>query len=180
MLRIRSIANEKLRHCVGVFGLVIALVGVEEAHGQTVSNNTLESKPSASPPASTIVAQAAPVPVFTAYRNLTIGIPANEVREKLGKAKIDDKDGFFYEISDDEFAQIRLDGEGKVYLVAVTYTSKNKSAPSYGQVLGGDEPAANPNGSVYNLVRYPDAGYWIAYSRSGGDDPTITVTMQRL
>lgn len=120
-------------------------------------------------------------PVLTNYKEIKIGTAADEVRNKLGKPKIADKDGFFYEISDDELAQIRIDKDKKVRLIAITYTDKNKNAPKYADIFGADATeTAQPDGSIYNLVRYPDSGYWVAYSRTAGDKPTVTVTMQKM
>ncbi|MBA3634052.1 MAG: hypothetical protein H0W58_14770 [Acidobacteria bacterium] len=118
-------------------------------------------------------------PVLTNYKNVKIGTTSEEVREKLGKAKIDDKDGFYYEISDDEIVQIRIDKDKKVRFISVTYS--DEIAPKFADVFGKDimiESAAD--GKIYKLVRYPEAGYWVAYARSSGEKPTVTVTMQKM
>lgn len=47
---------------------------------------------------------------------ISIGAIAEEVREKPGKAKIEDKDGFCYD-RDEEMVQIRLDADKKVVLL---------------------------------------------------------------
>jgi hypothetical protein len=44
----------------------------------------------------------------------------------------------------------------------------------------GVELIAKPNGSMYQLVRYPDAGYWVSYNRTAGDKPIVTITMQKM
>jgi hypothetical protein len=108
-----------------------------------------------------------------------IGTSADEVRELLGKAEIDDKDGFFYKM-DAEMVQIRLDENEKVRLISVTYATKSPNAPKYSDIFGEEPMNAKPDGSVYTLVRYPEAGYWVAYSKTGGAEPTTTVTMQKL
>lgn len=121
------------------------------------------------------------MPVLQNYKDVKIGMTADDVRDKLGKAKIDDKDGFFYQFDDDEMAQIRLGKDKKVRLIAITYLKDNKNAPQSADVFGADvtaEPSAD--GSVYKRVRYPEAGYWITYSRTAGDKPTVTITMQKL
>jgi len=120
------------------------------------------------------------MPVLTDYKGIKIGTTAEEVRDKLGKAKIDDKDGFFYD-ADDEMVQIRLDGDKKVRLVSITYLNKNEQTLKYADVFGAETPdATKPDGSIYNLINYPEAGYWVAYSRTAGEKPTVTVTMQKL
>lgn len=120
-------------------------------------------------------------PALQNYKDIKIGSTADEVRDKLGKAVIDDKDGFYYEFDDIELVQIRLDADKKIRLMSVTYTNKNKNAPKFEDVFGTDiavEP--NTDGKVYKRVRYPEAGYWVAYSRTAGDKPTVTVTVQKL
>jgi ABC-type microcin C transport system permease subunit YejE len=120
-------------------------------------------------------------PVWTSYKEIKIGMTAGEVKDKLGKAKIEDKDGFYYEISDDEAAQIVLDADEKVRLISLIYMGKETNAPKFEEVFGTDitaEPAED--GRIYKLVNYPEAGYWVAYSRTAGDKPVITVTMQKI
>ncbi len=120
-------------------------------------------------------------PILTNYKSVKIGTTRDEVREKLGKPKIDDPDGFYYEISDNEFAQLRTDQDKKVRLISVTYSGENKNAPKMVDIFGSEIIAeSKPDGSVYRLVRYPQAGYWVAYSRSAGEHPTVTVTMQKM
>lgn len=122
-----------------------------------------------------------PAPVRTNYRGIAIGTPADEVKDKLGKPEVDDKDGFYYQISDNEFAQIRIDKDRKVRTIAVTYTAGNASTPSYADVFG-DIPMAETrqDGSLYNMVRYLSAGYLVSYSRSSGPSPAVTVMMQEI
>ena len=51
--------------------------------------------------------------------------------------------------------------------------------PTCKDVLGADEQA-KPDGSLYKMMRYPKAGYWVSYSRTAGNSPTITITMQKI
>jgi hypothetical protein len=44
----------------------------------------------------------------------------------------------------------------------------------------GVELQAKPDGSMYELKRYPDAGYWVSYNRTAGDKPIVTITMQKI
>jgi hypothetical protein len=46
------------------------------------------------------------------------------------------------------------------------------------QVFGSDFETKS-DGSKSKLVRYPKAGYWVSYSRTAGDNPIISVTMQK-
>lgn len=125
---------------------------------------------------------AALMPLLTEYKQIKIGMTADEVRDKLDKKpEVADKDGFFYRFSDSESAQIMLDAEKKVRVIVVMYADRNGSAPKYADVFGALVPVSEmPDGRVYNLVRYPDAGYWVAYNRTAGENPMVTVTIQKL
>jgi hypothetical protein len=48
------------------------------------------------------------------------------------------------------------------------------------QQVSGADIDTKPDGSKYRLVRYPKAGYWVSYSRTAGDTPIVTVTIQKL
>ena len=158
------------------FGLFLLFGLIFPAFGQTAENTQTTTIQIADKKSEKAILK----PVLTDYKGIKIGTTADEVREKLGKAKIDDKDGFFYD-SDDEMIQIRLDADKKVRFMAVTFTDKNENTPKYADVFGADAPiSAKPDGSIYSLVRYPEAGYWVAYSRTAGEKPTVTVTMQKL
>lgn len=153
-----------------LFGLFVPAFGQTAENTQTAANQITDKK--SEPPIL--------MPVLTDYKGIKIGTTAEEVRDKLGKAKIDDKDGFFYD-ADDEMVQIRLDGDKKVRLVSITYSDKNDNTPKYADVFGADLPSpTKSDGLIYNLVNYPEAGYWVAYSRTAGEKPTVTVTMQKM
>jgi hypothetical protein len=116
-------------------------------------------------------------PLYVDYKGVRIGMDVGEARKKLGNAsdKSDTQD--FYVFSEKETAQVFYD-KGKVMAVSVNYLG-DKSAPLPKIVLG-IEIEAKPDGGMFKLVRYPEAGYWVSYNRTGGDDPLITVTMQRI
>jgi len=157
-----------------LFWLATAAFGQTTDTKQTATITTTETQKSETP-------KAVMMPVLQNYKEVKIGATADDVRDRLGKAKIDDKDGFYYEIDDDEMAQIRLDKDKKVRLISITYMSDNKNTPKFEDIFGTDvkaEPGAD--GMIYKLVRYPEAGYWVAYSRTVGDKPTVTVTMQKM
>jgi hypothetical protein len=44
----------------------------------------------------------------------------------------------------------------------------------------GTEIEVKPDGSIYKLLRFPKAGYWVSYSRTAGDAPLITITMKKM
>ncbi len=157
------------------FGLFLLCGLIVPAFGQIAENtqaaaNQITDKKSETP----IL-----MPVLTDYKGIKIGTTADEVRDKLGKAKIGDKDGFFYD-EDDEMVQIRVDGDKKVRLVSVTYSDKNENTPKYADVFGAEaQVPTKPDGSIYNLINYPEAGYWVAYSRTAGEKPTVTMQKMR-
>ena len=121
-------------------------------------------------------------PVMTEYRGIKIGMTADEVRETLDKKpQVDDNSGFYYVFSGEESAQIGLDENKKVRLISVMYSGEDAKAPKYEEVFGKDLAATETEGGgLYNLVRYPEAGIWVAYNRTAGDDPLVTVTIQKM
>ena len=119
-------------------------------------------------------------PVFNDYRGVKIGWLADDVRKKLGSPadKGDEQD--FYVFGDKETAQVLYDkATRKVTAISVDYMNGASEVLTPQQVFGA-EIDAKPDGSKYRLVRYPKAGYWVSYSRTAGDKPIITVTIQKL
>jgi hypothetical protein len=116
-------------------------------------------------------------PLYIGYKGVSIGMDAVEARKKLGDPSDKGDTQDFYVFSDKETAQVFYD-KGKVMAVSVNYLG-DKSAPLPKVVLGLDIEA-KADGGMYKLVRYPEAGYWVSYNRTGGEDPLITVTMQKI
>lgn len=151
--------------------LIIALPAV----GQTVDKNQV-AKTSVT---ANKAASATPVqPAFSDYRGITIGMSTEAVRSKLGHLQDKGKTQDFFVLSDSETAQVFYDQDGKVMAISIDYAGKGSNPPTPREVLGEDIPAKS-DGSMYNLKRYPSAGYWVSYNRTAGDSPTVTVTMQR-
>ncbi len=127
-------------------------------------------------------AQAAPKedePAYKDYKGVSIGMTADEARKKLGDPtdKGDKQD--FYAVSENETVQVFYDGDKKVYALSVLYMGASvASAPTCKSVLGA-EAEATADGRVHKMVQYPKAGYWVSYSRTGGDTPIVTITMQK-
>jgi hypothetical protein len=117
-------------------------------------------------------------PANTSFKGISIGMLADDVRKKLGvpKEKSDAQD--FYVFSDDETGQIVYDAQHAVSAISFDYTGKS-GAPLAKDVLGVDI-AAKPDGAMYDLIRYPKAGYWISYNKTGGSDPMVSITMQKI
>jgi hypothetical protein len=121
-----------------------------------------------------------PSPVFLEYRGVKIGWLADDVRKKLGNPanKGDEQD--FYVFGDKETCQVLYDkATNKVTAISVDFMSGAREVITPQQVFGADFDA-KPDGSKYKLVRYPKAGYWVSYSRTAGDTPIVTVTIQQL
>ena len=122
---------------------------------------------------------AASGPIFKDYKGVRIGMSAEEVRQKLGTPELKDKTEDLFLIADVEMVQVVYDKDGKVSALSITYSNNNEAAPTALSVLG-EEVAAGADGRVYKLVRYPTVGYWVAYSRTGGDAPVVSVTMKKM
>ena len=122
-------------------------------------------------------AQTSNTPVFTDYRGVKIGMSADEVRGKLEREKKGDKQDFLV-FSEREHAQIYYDDKGKVTAISIDYFDAS-NAPAPDAVLGAGIQA-KADGSMYQLNRYPEAGYWVSYNRTAGDKPVITITVQKI
>lgn len=119
-------------------------------------------------------------PVLVDYRGIKIGWLADEVRKKLGNPadKGDEQD--FYVFGEKETCQVLYDkATRQVTAISVDFMNGAKEVITPEQVFGSDIEA-KPDGSKYRLVRYPKAGYWVSYSRTAGDSPIVTVTIQKI
>jgi hypothetical protein len=145
---------------------------------QTAKTETAEASTNVATTAKTDVAPSV-MPVFTEYKGIHIGMSADEVRAKLGNLKEKGKVQDVFVFSEDESAQVYYDDDGKVMAISVNYLAKNSNAPKPVAVIG-EEIQAKQDGSMYELKRYPQAGYWVAYSRTAGDSPLVTITMQKM
>jgi hypothetical protein len=122
--------------------------------------------------------KAADKPLYVEYKGVRLGMEASEARKILGEPKDKSDAQDFYMFSESEMAQVFYD-KGKVMAVCVNYVGPSSGAPLPKVVLG-TEIEAKPDGAMHKLVRYPEAGYWVSYSRTGGDEPLVTVTMQKI
>ncbi len=117
--------------------------------------------------------------VFHNYRGIQLGMLAEDVRKKLGdpKDKSDEQD--FFVFNDTETAQIVYDKTHKVITISADFLTSGTGIPTAKQVFGA-EVEAKGDGSVYKLVRFPKAGYWLSYNRTSGNSPLTTVTLQKI
>ena len=119
-------------------------------------------------------------PVFHEYRGIQIGWLADDVRKKLGDpaAKGDEQD--YYVFGEKERAQILYDKKTRmVTTISVDFNTDAPDVITPQQVFGADVETRE-DGSKHKLVRYPKAGFWVSYSRTAGDTPIITITLQKL
>jgi hypothetical protein len=159
---------------LSVICAVLLLLGAIAGPLSTNDVSARSSNQPAAVPASTPLDK----PPFSEYKSVSIGTTTSIVRNKLGspKEKSDDQD--FYVFSDNESAQFFYDKAHLVTAIMITYTGDIKSAPSPMTVLG-EEVTANPDGGIFKMVRFPKAGYWISYNRSGGEGPVVSIAMQK-
>jgi hypothetical protein len=119
-------------------------------------------------------------PTFKEYRGAQIGMMADEVRKKLGNPADKGEEQDFYIFNEKETAQILYEkATKKTIAISVDFMSGASDVITPQQVFGADVEA-KPDGSKYKLVRYPKVGYWISYSRTAGDNPIITITLQKI
>ena len=120
------------------------------------------------------------VPIFTDYRGVQIGWLAEDVRKKLGSPADKGEEQDFYIFNDKETAQILYDkATHKVVTISVDFANGASGVITPQQVFGADIEA-KPDGSKHKLVRYPKSGFWISYSRTAGETPIVSVTIQKL
>jgi hypothetical protein len=110
---------------------------------------------------------------------VSIGMPMSEARAKLGNAKETSDAQDYYTPSDSEFVQVYYDGTKNVRALSITFTGKLDGAPLPKAVFG-EDVELNPEGGVFKMVRYPKAGYFISYTKVGGQDPMIMIAIQKL
>lgn len=152
-----SIRISRIR--IAVFLLVFSFVFVLSVNAQNADKN---------------------LPVWQSYKNVAIGMTDAQVREKLGIPK-DEKDGFYYVVSETETVQILFDEAKKVKTVCVVFSEDHPGAPTFADVFGKSATAEpKPDGSIFKMMRYENAGYWISYNRSAGEKPMVIVTLQKI
>lgn len=121
-------------------------------------------------------------PVFHEYRGIQIGWVADDVRKKLGNPanKGEEEDFYVFGTGESERVQILYDkATRKVTTISVDFMNGATDVITPQQVFGADVET-KPDGSKHKLVRYPKAGFWVSYSRTAGDTPIISITMQKM
>ena len=118
-------------------------------------------------------------PIYTDFKGVKIGTSRDDARKKLGSPQEKEKGQDFFALSDRQRARLYYDENGAVSAIIVTHVGKSADIPTPKAILGADvEP--KQDGSMYQIVYYPKAGYWVAYSRTTGDEPLTMITMQKM
>ena len=118
-------------------------------------------------------------PAFSDFKGVRIGMTADEARKKLGSPRDKSAEQDFYVFNDTQAVQVFYDKAGAVLAISIDFMSGATAIPSAKDVLG-TEAEAKADGSVYKMMRYPKAGYWVCYNRTAGSSPTTTITMQKI
>ena len=117
--------------------------------------------------------------MFQNYRGIQLGMTADEVRKKLGEPKDKSDEQDFYVFSDTETAQFVYDKTKKVITISADFLTSAAAVPTAKQIFGA-EVEAKADGSVYKMLRFPKAGFWLSYNRTSGSSPLTTVTLQKI
>lgn len=118
-------------------------------------------------------------PTVNQFKGVRIGMLADDARKKLGTPRDKSPEQDFYMLNDNEVLQVYYDKSGAVNAISIDFMSGATAIPTSKEVFGADAEA-KADGSIYKLVRYPKAGYWLSYSRTAGNEPTTTITMQKI
>ncbi|MDQ2973826.1 MAG: hypothetical protein M3R69_00280 [Acidobacteriota bacterium] len=118
-------------------------------------------------------------PLFHEYRGVQLGMIADDVRKKLGEPKDKGDEQDFFIFNETETAQIVYDKMHKVVTISADFMNPSTKVLTAKDVFGA-ELEAKSDGSVYKMVRYPKAGYWISYNRTSGASPLTTITLQKI
>lgn len=117
-------------------------------------------------------------PLFAEYKGITIGMPMDDARQKLGKSAEQTDAEDYWEFDKEESVRV-LYADKKVRAISISYSAKEASAPT-GLTVFGKELTAKPDGSMHKMVEYSKAGFWISYVRTAGENALVIVTLQKL
>jgi hypothetical protein len=117
--------------------------------------------------------------LFHDYRGVQLGMAADDVRKKLGAPKDKGDDQDFFVFGDNESAQVVYDKEHKVVTISADFLTVGAGVPTAKGVFG-SEVEAKADGSVYKMMRFPKAGFWLSFNRTSGASPLTTVTLQKI
>src|SRR4051794_8760516 len=137
-----EIITQKVR-CLDRWGLFVAAA----VFGLSVSSAFAQAGDTPVPPA-----PAPPAPIVKELHGVTIGMTADEARQKLGRPKTADDAGMYFELGKNESAEVGLDEQKLVRTIAIIFTDGDFHAPSMTDVLGSVAPdEKKDDGSVYKM-----------------------------
>jgi hypothetical protein len=119
------------------------------------------------------------MPIFREYRGVQIGMTTDEARKKLGSPKDKGDDQDLYSFGENENAVVGYDKTRKVSVLSVDFMAGAQGIPTAKAVMGADIEAKS-DGSMYKMIRYTKAGFWVSYSRTAGDSPMVSITIQKI
>ena len=161
-----------IRFAIGQMAFVVCL-GVGASAQTTGGDGTVSAVKPKTPETAATAAKAVPLPAMTEFRKASIGISADELKKAWGKPEVEDKTGFIFQFSDKEMAQVAITPDEKVDAIAVTFRD-GTGAPKAEDIFGPNEKIERKeNGSVFHMVRYEEAGYWVSYLSQGEGKPVI-------
>lgn len=118
-------------------------------------------------------------PSVNQFKGVRIGMATDEARKKLGNPRDKSAEGDLYMLSDNEVLQVYYDKGGAVNAISIDFMNGASAVPTSKDVFGADAEA-KADGSIFKVIRYPKSGFWVSYSRTAGNGPTVTITMQKI
>jgi hypothetical protein len=163
-----------------MIALVAVLVSAFTVNAQGARKTQTGQVASATNPTKTVPAtNSETTSAYIKFTGVRLGMSTDEVRKKLGNLKAKGERQDFFEFSDAKSAQVFYDSNGNAVAISFDYLGNNSGAPTPEAVVGQPvEPKAD--GTIYAMKRFPEAGYWIAYSRTAGENPITSVTVQKI
>ena len=167
------IRNSKIRYLINV-AFLIAACGLFSMAWGTKVDVLAQRQAKTAAPKEAVASQS----LYSGYNGVRIGMTTEEARTKLGEPtqKADDQD--LYVISETETAQIYYDPLHKVVAISVNYLAGGYGTPDYNEVIR-EKVETKPDGSIYKLVRYEKAGFWVSYNRSASNS-MVSITIQKI
>ncbi len=118
-------------------------------------------------------------PTLTVYKGVSLGMTIEKSRAILGNPQEKAEGQDFYKVSENESFQVYYDVNQTVTALMITFSGSIDAAPTPKDVFG-EDAAENADGSIFKMVRYPKAGFWISYNRSPADDKMVSIAMQKI
>lgn len=166
-----------MNHMIALVAVFVSALTVNAQDARKTQVGQVASATKATKPAP--VTNAQNTSAYIKFTGVGLGMTTDDVRTKLGNLKAKGEHQDFFEFSDARSAQVFYDSNGNAVAISFDYLGNDSGAPTPEAVVGQTvQPKAD--GSIYVMKRFPEAGYWIAYSRTAGKNPITSVTVQKL